>query len=145
MITANRYRRCDFAIGHHLVEGETDQIALAQAKPADAGRQALKLDVPARLVEPILDEGVVRQEFTDLLIGLANVLGIARERDPAERALALTEQRPDVGLDKARLVEGVFDAHVIRHLAQIVAVVDHDRAAFLVFEHGPHLPAHRLL
>ena len=88
---------------------------------------------------------MVGQELADLLVGPADVLGVAGERDPAERTLALAEERADIGLDEARIVEGVGYADVMRHLAQIVAVVEHDRAALLEFEHGPNLAAQGLL
>ena len=43
-----------------------------------------------------------------LRVGLVDVLRVAGERDPAERALALAEQRPDVGRHEAGEVEGVL-------------------------------------
>ena len=65
-----------------------------------------------------------REELLHLRVGLADVLGIARQRDPAERPLALAEERPDVRGHEAGEVERVRDAFVLRDLADVVAVVD---------------------
>ena len=40
MIAADDDRRRDFAASHHLVEGEAEAVALAEADPADPRRKA---------------------------------------------------------------------------------------------------------
>ena len=67
---------------------------------------------------------VVGQQLLHLRVGAVDVLGIARQRGPAERPDAAAEQRPDIGRHEAREVEGVGHAFVLRHLADVVAVVD---------------------
>ena len=72
-------------------------------------------------------------------VGPVDVLGIARERDPAERPLALAEERADVRRHEAGEGEGVVDALVLRDLADVVAVVDGGHARALEREHRAHV------
>ena len=85
-------------------------MPLAQADPADARRQALEGDALAGHVEPAVQVRVVREQLLHLRVGLADVLRVARQRDPAERPLAAAEQRPDVGRHEAGEVERVLHA-----------------------------------
>ena len=59
----------DFAAPHHLVEGEAEAVALAEADPADARGQALEGDPLARHVEPAVEVRIVG----DQLLHLASV------------------------------------------------------------------------
>ena len=65
--------------------------------------------------------------------------GSPRQRHPAERPLAVAEQRPDVGRHEAGEVEGVLHAVVEGHLADVVAVVDGRDAHRLEVEHRLHV------
>ena len=132
------------AVLHHLVEGQTRDVALAQAQPADACGQALEGDALARHVEPAVHVFVLGEQFLDLGVGLADVFRVTRQRHPAERALAFAEQRADVGGHKAGEVERVLHAFVKRHLADVVAVVHHRDAHVLEVEHGLHMHGARL-
>ena len=67
---------------------------------------------PARSSQRTSD-ALSRKELAHLAIGLRDVLGIARQRDPAERSLAFAEQRPDVRRHEAGKVERVRDAFVV--------------------------------
>ena len=127
------------AVLHHLVEGQAGAVALAQADPADARRQALEGDALAGHVEPAVQVRVVREQLLHLRVGLADVLRVARQRHPAERPLAAAEQRPDVGRHEAGEVEGVLHALVEGDLADVVAVVDGGYAHRVEVEHGLHV------
>ncbi len=85
-------------------------VAVAEPDPADARRQALEADALARHVEPVVQMRVVGHQLLHLGVGLVDVLGIARQRRPAERPDAAAEQRPDVGGHEAGKVEGVAHA-----------------------------------
>ena len=87
MVAADDDRGFQFAVAHHLVEGEAELVAQAEAHPADARGQPLKGDAFGGHVEPAMQVLVVGDEFLDLGVGLRDVLGIAAERDPAERAM----------------------------------------------------------
>src|SRR6202042_1853173 len=82
--------------GHHLVECETEAMALTQTHPADPRRQSLKFDALARHVEPAVQMWIIGNELLHLLVGAVDILGVPRERNPAERADAAAEERPDV-------------------------------------------------
>ena len=127
---------------HHLVEGEAEAVALAEADPADARRQALEGDALARHVEPAVEVRIVGDQLLHPLVGLVDVLGIARQRGPAERADAAAEERADVGGDEAGEVEGVGDAVVKGFLADVVAIVEGRNAHGLEGEHGLDVAGH---
>ena len=110
-------------------------MPLAQAQPADARRQALERDALARHVEPAVQMRVVGEELLHLAVGRVDVLRVARQRDPAERPLALAEQRPDVRRHEAREGERVGHALVERDLADVVAVVERRHALRVEGEH----------
>jgi hypothetical protein len=59
MAAADDDRRLQLAAGHHLVEGEADAVAVAEAEPADARRQALEPDMSTRLIEPIRSQNKI--------------------------------------------------------------------------------------
>ena len=48
MVAADHDGRLQLAAGDHLVKGESQPVAVAQADPADPGGQTLKLDLRAR-------------------------------------------------------------------------------------------------
>ena len=85
-------------------------------------------------------------------VGRGDVGGVAGQSDPAERSLALTEQRSDVGGQKAGIVErpvesteGGFRAQavpVVEDLGTLVGVGDHRRT---VRRHRQPGPADELL
>src|SRR5699024_8137128 len=80
-----------------VVEEHPGAVALAVAEPADAGGQALELDVLAGGVEPAMEVLVVREQLLQGPVGDCDVLGGAGQRHPAEGAEALAEQGTGVG------------------------------------------------
>ena len=56
------------------IEGQPQPMALAEAHPADARRQALKLDARARHVEPLVQVRIVGDQLLDLGVGPVDVL-----------------------------------------------------------------------
>ena len=56
---------------------------------------------------------------------------------------AAAEQRADIGGHEAGKVEGVLDAFLERHLADVVAVVDGRNAGMAEREHRAHVLGHR--
>ena len=124
MVAADDDRRAEFAVADHFVEGEAEAVAIAEADPADARRQPLEGDAFLGHVEPVVQVRVVREQFLDLGVGLADVFRIAREGSPAERTDAAAKQRADIGGDEAREGEGVFETLILRDLADVVAVVE---------------------
>src|SRR5262249_60129963 len=113
MVAADDDRRLELTPRHHLVEGEPDLGAVAEAEPADAGRQALELDPLPRHVEPGVEMAVGGKQLLHLGIGAVDVLGIARERAPAEGSDAAAEERTDISGDETGEIESVLDAHLL--------------------------------
>uniref|UniRef100_A0A0N4ZGP7 LigA n=1 Tax=Parastrongyloides trichosuri TaxID=131310 RepID=A0A0N4ZGP7_PARTI len=107
-----------------------------------ARRQALEGDALARHVQPAVQAGVVREELLHRLIRFADVLGIARQGGPAERADTTAEQRTDIGRHEAGEVERVLHAFFQRHLSQVVAVVHGRHAQRVEAEHGADVVGH---
>ena len=129
--------------GHQLVEHPAGLGALAVAQPADARRQALEGDALAGQADPARQRRVLGEGGEDRLVGRREVLRIAGEHGPAERPLALAEQRPDEQRHEAADLEGAGLARRQRLAAQVVAVVEGDRPALLEREHGADVGRHR--
>ena len=87
---------------------------------------------------------VLGEEVEHGLVGGGDVARLARQRGPAERALALAEQRPDVGGDEAREVERALVAAQLRLGADRVAVVEDLGAGVHEADHRLDVPRHRL-
>src|SRR5471032_182575 len=102
--------RGQFTAANHFVERQAQLGALAQANPADTCRQTLEADALAGHVQPVVQVSVVRDQLFDFGVGLVDVLRVARQRSPTERADATAEQRTDVRRYKTREVKGVFYA-----------------------------------
>ena len=72
---------------------------------------------------------IVREEFQNKIIRDVNVRGFSGERNPAERTASFAEQRTDEQRHEAADLERVLHARLQRLAAQVVAVVERDRAA----------------
>src|SRR5204862_50273 len=68
-------------------------------------RQALVADALSRGLDPAHERRVVGELVDHRAVGGRDVRGIARQRDPAKRSLALGEQGPDVSRNKAWILE----------------------------------------
>src|SRR5262245_34007716 len=88
---------------------------------------------------------VVRQQLLDAGGGAEDVLGVARQCRPAEWTDAAAEQRADIGRHEAWEVEGIGDAGLLRHLPDVVAVVEGGHAAPPELEHRAYMHGHRFL
>ncbi|MNS66587.1 hypothetical protein D3C72_998070 [compost metagenome] len=82
---------------------------------------------------------VLGEQLLHLGVGLVDILRVARQRHPAERALAAAEQRADIGRHEAREIERVLHALVESHLADVVAVVQRRHAHLLEGQHRLHM------
>src|SRR5262245_23475693 len=142
MIAADHDRRLELALAHHFVEREPESMPLPVAQPADACRQSLELDACVGMIEPANEVLLLRKELACLGIGACDVLGVTRERYPAKRSHALTEQRPDVERHESLEIERIADAGIARHGADVVAIIERGNPAFMETEHRPHLLRH---
>ena len=124
----------DAAARHGVVDEQAELAAVAVAEPADARGQAGELHGLARGGDPVRDR-LAREVLEDDVVDGVDVVRVAGDREPAERADALAEERPDVALGEHAHVEGVLDAEQLRARAQAVAVLEHLGAAALELEH----------
>ena len=106
MVTSNDYRRADSSFTYRQVERQPRFVAFPVAEPADAAGQALEWYFGAGPSYPIDECRVVRKEVADNPVSLNDVFGVAGERGPAERTLALAEERTDIGGDEAGVFPG---------------------------------------
>ena len=86
-----------------LVDREPGSGAVAVAEPADASREPLEGDALGGKLKPAQEQRVVREEPPQLVVDRRDVGRVARESGPPEGADAATEERPDIGRDKARV------------------------------------------
>src|SRR4030095_12444524 len=100
----------DLARGNQVVEGQACLVSLPIAEPADARRQALEADLVASATQPLLQPRIVMEQIHHSAVGDLDVVWVARQGHPAERAFALTEQGPDVGRHESGKLEGAFAA-----------------------------------
>jgi hypothetical protein len=158
--------RLDAAGGDELVEEQAGLVALAEAEPADARRQALEAEAGGAALVVSREQGVGvgvagedpaaeafgaaarglgligGEELQEFVVGDVDVARVAGEGDPAERATPDAELGADEGGYESREVEGVLVAPVVRTLADVIAVVEGDAAAALQLDHGADVPFH---
>ena len=97
-----------------------------------------------RQADPAGQRLVIREQIEDGLVGGGDILRVAGQGGPAERALALAEQRPDVGGHEAGEFEGPAVAGQLGLAADRVAVVEDLGARVHEADHGFDLGGHRL-
>ena len=96
-----------FSRGDEVVQAQPEGRALSVAKPADARRQSLEMDllpVPSGSSAQGSFSGNI---FQHQIVGDGDVGRISGQRDPTERTAPLAEKRPDVGRDEAREIERI--------------------------------------
>ena len=143
VIPANDDRRGDFAAAHHFVKRQTEFLPPLQTDPADTRRQSLEADALARHIQPVVQMLIIFNDLFHFRVGFVDILRIAGQRYPAERADTAAEQRADIGRHEAREIEGVADAHFLRHLADVVAVVEGWDPHLMEGQHRLHVIGHR--
>ena len=119
-------------------------MAFAVAEPADPGGQALEVDLLLRQPDPPGQRLVLREQLEDGPVGGRDVLRVAGQGGPAERALALAEQRADVGRHESGEVEGPGVPGQFGLTADRVAVVEDLGPLVEETDHGGHVRGHRL-
>ncbi len=93
-------------------------MALAGAEPADPRREALELHSLPGEAEPAVQAVVVRKELEHRGVGARDVLRVAAQRDPAERATTLAELIADVRGHEPRVGERIGEPTDTRLVAQ---------------------------
>src|SRR5207237_7793949 len=123
--------RRQFAATHEIVQCDAEARALALAQPADARGQSLKCHALLCQRDPASEMVVVWKQFQHELVGTPQISGVSRQGDPAERPLPLAEQRSDVLRYETGNGERIRHTRVMRFGANVVAVIEGDRARSL--------------
>src|SRR5262245_3249844 len=131
VIAPDHDRRRQLAAANQLVQCDAEPGALTLSQPTDPRWQTLEGDALLCESDPAAEMRVIRKELEDQLIGAMQVSWLARERDPAKGALPFAEQGPDVLGHEARNGEGIGNAGVAGLGANVVAVIEYDRASRL--------------
>ena len=135
--------RLEAAVSHERVEAQPEPRPIAQAEPQDSGGQSLKRDALPGEPNPANQCFIISKHLERCLVGNANILGIARERRPAERTFSFAKQRPNVLGHEAADIERVRHAGLLGLSPDVVAVIEGDCAARLECEHRSHMLCHR--
>ena len=142
MVAAKDHRRLQLPGLDHAVDENAQAVPLAVTEPADAGRQALEVDLLPGQGDPAGERGVVLELAQDDVVDPGDVGRVSGQGCPPERAAADAEQRPDEGGDEPGKVEGVGDPAGHGLGADIVAVVEDDGASALELQHGLDVHGH---
>ena len=144
MVAPDHDRRLDGAGADELVEPVARSGTLAIAEPADPRGQSLEADALLCCFDPPDQRRIVGELFDDRAVGRGDVRGIARQRHPPKRTLALAEQRPDIRRNEARIVECARASAEPRLSPQAVPVVEDLCAAVEEADHRIHMTRHAL-
>src|SRR5258708_34360063 len=99
------------------MELQSALCTLAVPKPADPSRKPLKLNLFLRHRQPSREMIVVGEKVHDCVIGFVDIFLLTRQSYPAKRPFSFTEQRPDIGRNKAGIVKGVRNTIVVSPLS----------------------------
>ena len=131
MVAADDDGRSDLAAADEVVDRLAELRTLAVAQPAHASGEPLERNPLLGEADPTYERLVVREELPHEPVRAPDVCRLARQRDPAERPAPFGEERADVLGNESRIAEGIGEAGLLRLAAQVVAVVDGDRAVTL--------------
>src|SRR5699024_11938467 len=110
--------------GDQFVEALSGRGPLTLTEPADPSGQPLEGDPFPRHVDPPGQVFVVGEQIEDRPVGTGYVGGIAGQRAPPKRTLALAEQRADVGGHETGKGKGTGEPALTCLVAKRVAVVE---------------------
>src|SRR5713101_4507259 len=133
MIASNYNWRFDFTAFHQLVHRNAELGALAVTEPANPRGQSLKLNPFAGELYPARK-----------LIGARDIFGVAAQCDPAKWPAPFAKKRTNIFGNKPGYVERILYAGLFRLRADIVPVIESDRAFLLQSEHGIDVNGHRV-
>jgi hypothetical protein len=119
VIAADHDRSFQLAGCDHLIQHQSRLRTFAVTEPADARRQALKLDLLLGHRQPSREMIVVGEKIHDRFVGFVDVFLVTRQSDPAERALAFAKERADISRNKTRIIECVLDSVIESSLPRL--------------------------
>src|SRR5580658_9067882 len=108
MIAADHDWRLQFAALDEFVHRQAELGAFPITQPTDACWQSLEVDSFLGERNPALQCAALRKKLQHQAIRAANVRGISRQRNPAERTATLAEQRPNVFRHESGDLERIY-------------------------------------
>jgi hypothetical protein len=103
MIAADDDRRLDLARTYEVVDCEPCPSPVSVAKPTDPSWEPLEGNALRRQLQPPLEQYVVWEALPQRRVDRRDIPRIARQRRPPKRADSATEERSNIGRDKARV------------------------------------------
>src|SRR5260370_36291154 len=143
MITSNDNRRFDFAAFDEFVDCDAELCTLSITEPADARGQPLELNSLFREFHPARESLIFRKQVECEPIGARDVVGVAAQCNPAERAASFTKERPNVFWNETGNIKCVLDTGFLRLSANVVSIIKSHGAFSLQREHRLDMNAHR--
>ncbi len=143
MVAADDDRCFQLAAAHHLVEGESKPVAVAEPDPAYARRQTLKRDAVAGHVEPVMQMRVAGRSVPSPWRQSCKCLPDRPIAPPSGMARCPGRTEDGYRRDEAGEGEGVFQSFVLGDLAYVVAIVERRNTSFPEGDHGFDMFAHR--
>ena len=145
VVATDHDRRRQLPAAHHLVEAQPEAMRARRSRasrcaPAAPGTPTRS---PASRIQRARPSSSGNSSSTARSVG-GDVGRVARQGDPSERALALAEQRADVGGQEAGVGEGAVEAAELGLGAQAVAVVEDLGATVEEADHRRAVHRHRL-
>jgi len=114
-------------------------MPVTQANPTNPRWQSLECNTFTSHIEPAMQIFIIRKKRFHFCVGLANIIRVARQRDPAEWAFTSTEQGSNIRRDKARHIKRIFHTLIKSDLANVVAVINRGHAHRLKIEQRLHM------
>src|SRR5438552_2249065 len=143
MIAADDDGRFDLATLNQIIHGDAKLSAIAIAQPANARRQTLEMDSLLCQFQPARKSLVLWKKFERKLISPRDVGWIAAQRDPSKRTFSFAEERAAILQHEPSNIEYLFDAGLFRLRANVVPIIESNRAALLQREHRIDVHRHR--
>ena len=144
MVASDNNGCLDRAFFHQVIDGQPKLGALAISEPADACRQALKLDALARQFNPASQAAILREKFEHQIVGDSDIRSLARKRNPPKRPASLAKKRTNIFRNESRKVVSILHATLKRERSNVVSVVKGDRSHLLQPQHAFHVLRHRV-
>src|SRR6266542_6003844 len=136
VVASHHHRRLELAELHEAIDRQAELGALAVTQPADARGQSLEADALLRQFDPAAQAEILGKHLQHQLVAHGNVARCARQGDPAEGTAPLAEERTNISLHKTGKVVGVLHSLAEGKGADIVAVIERDRAHLLHAQHA---------
>src|SRR5690348_2620024 len=144
MVAADNDRRRNLTLGHQIVDRDSELRAVGLTEPADSRWKSLKFYFLLSERDPALEMLVVGEKLEHERIRSRDIFGIAGKSNPTKWSFSFAEQRANVLRNETGDVESIPETGIERDSADVVSVIERDRAALLHLQHRRHVLDRRL-